>query len=326
MSSAADEPFCIRRLGPEDSIGIVDCIRRVYASTYANEDFYDSSRLSDLMKQGSLFSVGAIRTDGRILGHMAMTRTENATVAELGNSAIDPAARGHGLIWKIGAELVSWSMEFGDDGFLDYPTTAHHIMQRQSIKSGSETGLMLGYIPASTDGKLAGHESRRREAATIVYHPYPERRALRTEQHLPTYCSALVRDMAKATGALRDWADPTPPASTSRSRVSTQRFERRGLHRSSVARAGREIRDEIERLDEDSAACRQIDFKMSDPGIEAGVEAALDAGYWFCGWLPGFAGADVFRMQRVDRSLTNLAPLLVNPVARSLSELIPAAH
>ena len=39
-----DEPLTIRRLGPEDSPGIVDCIHRVYGSTYANASFYDASR------------------------------------------------------------------------------------------------------------------------------------------------------------------------------------------------------------------------------------------------------------------------------------------
>ena len=62
---------------------------------------------------------------------------------------------------------------------------------------------------------------------------------------------------------------------------------------------------------------------MTDPAIEAGVAAALGAGYWFCGWLAGFSHADVFRMQKVDREETNLTPLLVNPVARSFLDLVP---
>ena len=75
-------------------------------------------------------------------------------MVELGNTVVDPAARGGGLAWKVGAELSSWCRELGYQGFLHYPTTDHHIMQRQSVKAGFETGLMLGYIPAETHGQV----------------------------------------------------------------------------------------------------------------------------------------------------------------------------
>lgn len=314
----------ILRLGPDDAPRIVQCTRRVYGSTYANEDFYDATRLSLRMREGSLFSVGAVRPDGRLLGHMAMSRRPGATAAELGNSMIDPEARGQGLIWKIGSELVSWSLELGDVGFLDYPTTAHHIMQRKSIENGWETGLMLGYIPESTDGKVAAHETLRRDAATIVYHPYPGRGAERRDQYLPSYGSDRIVEFARSTGLLRAWHRPEPPDSSARTSLGTHRFDARDLLRTTVGRSGGDVRRHIEALEAQSAACRQIDFAMSDPGIDAGVSAAIDAGYWFCGWLPGFGAADVFRVQKVDRARTNLSPLLVNPVARSLLGLVPA--
>ena len=321
---APEETWVIRRLGTEDVDEILDCIQRVYGATYANEDFYDATRLADLMVRGQLYSVGAVTPDGRLLGHMAMSRRDGATSAELGNSVIDPDARGQGLIWKIGSALVEWSLEFGDDGFLDYPTTAHHIMQRQSVKSGAETGLMLGYIPGHTDGKLASREGQQREATTIVYHPYPDRAPRPRTQVLPSYCAALVREMAEGTGLPRQWQSAASAVSQSDSVSSHQRFARRDLVRVTVARVGREIRREIAAFEDTPAACRQIDFAMSDPGIEVGVSAALDAGYWFAGWLPGFGQADAFRLQKVDRSQTNLSPLLVNPVAQSLLRLIPA--
>ena len=56
----------VRRLRPDDAAGIVDCIDRVYGSTYANEAFHDASQLSRSMREGSLCSVGALRDDSRL--------------------------------------------------------------------------------------------------------------------------------------------------------------------------------------------------------------------------------------------------------------------
>ncbi len=321
----ADEIRSVR-LGPDDAPAIVDCIRRVYGETYANETFYDAAELAGRMRTGELCCVGAVRPDGRVVGHMAMSRRAGATSAELGNSAIDPDARGRGLIWKLGAELVAWSIEHGDEAFLDYPTTAHHIMQRQSVQSGWETGLMLGYIPESTDGKVGPRECRQREAATIVYHPYPGRGRRRADQVLPEYASGRILEFAEAAGVDRSWRHGKPPAESSPSSVRLRRFARRGLLRMSVLRVGGDIRRGVDALDAEPYPCLQIDLAMSDPGIDAAVGAALDAGYWFCGWLPGFERADVLRLQRVDRSRTNLEPLLVNPVARSLLQEIPSSR
>ena len=118
----------IRRLGPEDASAIVDCFRRVYGESYANELFYDPAELALAMRKGSVGSVGAIDTDGAVLGHMAMSVRPQASVVELGNTVVDPSARGGGLAWKVGAELSAWCRELGYQGFLHYPTTDHHIM------------------------------------------------------------------------------------------------------------------------------------------------------------------------------------------------------
>jgi GNAT superfamily N-acetyltransferase len=316
----------IRRLDPGDAPRVVDCFRRAYGDSYANELFYDATRLAERMGSGQVGCVGAVTGSGTVLGHMAMTRHPEATSVELGNTVVDPAARGQGLAWRIGAALTGWSVELGYRGYLHYPTTDHHVMQRQSVKAGFEVGLMLGYIPAETRAGMADHERHGRQAATIVYQALsPDAPEPALPVYLPAYGAELVRAFARDIGLARDWRTPEAAAIAS-SVITTARFEKRGLLRISVARVGADLRAQLEAAlapDHPASAarswpCRQVDFSMADCAVDDGVEAARRLGFRFCGWLPGFASADVFRMQRADPSQTDLNPDLVNPVARAL--------
>jgi len=315
----------IRRLAPEDAGAIVDCFRRVYGESYANELFYDPARLATAMAAGRIGSVGA-EAGGRLLGHMAMTVHPGARHVELGNTAVDPDARGHGLAWQVGAELKAWCAALGYGGYLHYPTTAHHVMQRQSVLHGFETGLMLGYTPAETDGRT-GSPSDGRQAATIVYEALTEPGAMQssTACYLPEDLADLIRGLAEPTGLARRWRVPVAPTA-SRSETRLAEHPKRGLARLTVARVGADLAKRLETLQQPGRPCRHIDFRMDDRGIGAGVAQALRAGFWFSGWLPGYTSTDVLRLQQVDRATTEMTPRLVNRVAQDLLNLVPPTH
>ena len=311
----------IKRLEPGDAPRVVDCFRRVYGDSYANEMFYQPEQLAAAMHSGRIGSVGAVSSGGTVLGHMALTRHPGARTVELGNTVVDPAARGQGLAWQIGDALTRWSLELGYRGYLHYPTTDHHVMQRQSVKAGFEVGLMLGYIPEETHAGMPGHHGRGRLAATIVYqalgHHDPEPAQT---LYLPCYGAELVQAFARDTGLARDWR-PSGPAAGATSVLTTARFEKRGVLRLRVTRAGRDLPAQLATALESQGPawpCRQIDFVMSDPAIDSAVEAARRLGYRFCGWLPGFGDSDVLRLQQVAADSTDLTPDLVNPTARAL--------
>jgi hypothetical protein len=320
--SVGESGMEISRLGPSDAEQVVDCFHRVYGESYANELFYDPIGLGKAMAAGRIGCVGAKDENGRVIAHMALSVRPGASVVEQGNTVVDPAARGQGLAWKVGAELSAWSQELGFRGFLHYPTTDHHIMQRQSVKAGYETGLMLGYIPAETDGHVRDAASTLREAATIVYQPF--RPGEKATCYLPTYCKDEITSFAEVTGLPRVWrfgGGTLPVIST----FTIEGMARRGLCRLVVQSVGSDLRARIRELEDRKVPCRQIDLLMSDAGIEAGVEAAREAGFWFCGWLPGYRSADVLRMQKVEQDQTNMAPGLVNPVASTLLSLVETA-
>jgi GNAT superfamily N-acetyltransferase len=307
--------YQVSRLGAEHAQAIVDCFDRVYGGSYANELFHDAGALAEALASGRLGSVGAIGRDGRVFGHMAMTVHPEAVHVELGNTAVDPAARGGGLAWQIGAALSVWCRELGYRGFLHYPTTDHHIMQRRSVERGFETGLMLGYIPAETDGRVRPRSTTLRQAATIVYEGYEPGAA--AEGFVPERYAGLIEALAAPTGLSRTWRSPAARGGDV-SRVDSLLFARRGLARLDVVRCGLDLEAALGVLADNPLPCRQVDFRMDDPAIGAGVETAVALGFRFCGWLPGYRQSDVLRLQRLDDAVTDLAPPLENPVARTL--------
>ncbi len=306
--------YQISRLDAGHAAEIVDCFRRVYGSSYANELFYDEAALARALAAGIVGSVGAIGRDGRIFGHMAMTRHPQAVFTELGNTVVDPEARGHGLAWQVGSALSAWCRELGYRGFLHYPTTDHHIMQRRSLERGFETGLMLGYIPAETDGKVRTTASALRQAATVVFEPYEA--SPMVSCYLPERFAGQVRSLAEPTGLVRTWLPVENRAQ--RGHVDVRRFPRRGLERLEVRRSGDKLDAALNGLVSGSAPCQQVDFLLDDAAVGLGVELAVASGFRFCGWLPGYRATDVLRLQRVDEQQTDLAPRLESPVARSL--------
>lgn len=312
----------ISRLDAKHAPAIVDCFRRVYGESYANELFYDAAALAAALREGRIGSVGAVGPDGRVYAHMAMTAHPDAVFVELGNTVVDPEVRGGGLAWQVGAELSAWCRALGYRGFLHYPTTDHHIMQRRSVERGFETGLMLGYIPAGTDGGVRARHDSLRRAATIVYEAY----APASDGHealppapcfVPERFAALVESLATPTGLPRAWKSATSRGAR-RGPMQMLHFSRRALARLDVVRCGRDLDPALHALAEDPSPCLQVDFRMDDPAINRGVEAAVAVGFRFCGWLPGYRNSDVLRLQRVDEERTDLAPGLENPVARTL--------
>ena len=310
--------FSIERLTPQHAAAISDCFRRVYGETYANELFYDLPALATALEEGRLCSVGALTDTGGVMAHMAMVCHPGARFAELGNTVVDPAARGGGLAWKVGDELARWCIEAGYPAYLHYPTTDHHIMQRRSVERGFETGLMLGYIPAETDGQVNADKAPLRSASTVVYNPFSESPA--DTLHAPGRYRAVLEGLAEQCRLERSWQTSNAPAAGTTD-LNEQTFGKRGLRRYEVTRIGSDVESWCAALATD-LPCEQLDLPMEDPALEVAVEAAIAAGFVFCAWMPGYRARDVLRLQRVATDATDLAPAVVNPVAQALLEQI----
>jgi hypothetical protein len=62
-----------------------------------------------------------------------------------------------------------------------------------------------------------------------------------------------------------------------------------------------------------------VDLPLTGPGVESATGALRDTGFGYAAWLPGWAGHDVLRLQRLrDPTGAELAPDLYSPDARAM--------
>ncbi len=307
----------IRRLVVADAPALVACFRRCYGETYPNDDFYDAPRLAQRIELGSLRSAVAIANDGTLVGHTGLSvRHSDAKAIEAGNTVVDPACRGQGLLARIAALLNQLCTEAGYFAYLHYPTGAHDIMQKASVRGGFETGVMLDYIPAETDYREIDR-GEGRVAATVAYQPFAPA-PHRTLWIAPRYFDVArqVYDAASLDRSLRIADDSTASRTTS---LTTSFSKRRGLQHVHVGAIGSDFAHAIMAASRADAAVSHIDLCLDDPGVTIAVEELRKQGYFFCALLPEFAHTDVLRMQRLAApTATSFTPKLANATAVEL--------
>ncbi len=308
----------IRRLVETDAVALVGCFERCYGDTYPSDHFHDPELLSQRIADGTLRSVVAITRSGELVGHMGLTvRHERARASEAGNTVVDPAYRGRGLLGRLGGALADLCRVEGFIGYVHYPTTAHDIMQRTSVRGdGVETGLMLDYIPAETDYRGIDRGAGRL-AATVVYLPFspaPERQVF-----VPTVYRGVIVDLYREARLQRSVAPPKDSLTRAVSRALRTMHARRSLQHVHVERAGHDLAKWID----SAAAVTHVDLCLDDPGVEAAVSVLRDQGFFFCAVMPEFAHTDVLRLQRLaSPSPESFAPKLANEGARRLLTFI----
>ena len=303
---------------PADAAALAACFRRCYGETYPNDDFYDVPRLTQRIESGSLRSAVAVADDGTLVGHTGLTvRHPRAKAIEAGNTVVDPACRGQGLLGQLAALLNRLCVEAGYVAYLHYPTAAHEIMQKASVRGGFETGVMLDYIPAETDYRAIDRGAGR-VAATVAYQPFspaPQRSLWIAARYLDA-----ARQLYAAASLDRTLRVADDSATAQATRVIGSFNKRRGLHHVHVAAIGTDFVDAIAAASNAAAAVSHIDLCLDDPGIGVAVAALRAQGYFFCALLPEFAHTDVLRMQRLtSHAVSSFAPKLAN---RSAMELL----
>ncbi len=306
----------IRELAAADAAGLVDCFTRCYGDSYANDLFYDQPELETTIIERRLRSVVAI-SDGVLVGHTGLTiRHPDALVPEAGNTVVDPAMRGQGLLGQLGGALRELTIRDGFVGYVHYPTTAHEIMQKAATSgTGRETGIMLDYIPAETE-YLDIDQPGGRIAATIVYQPLADAPA--TKSFVPERYESLIGTLAESLELDRVF-DAGPRTLNTAGEVTISMNSKRGVTQVMVDKIGQSALDEIIRLDDVPLVL--VDLPMDNPTVGPAADHLLNNGYRYCGWLPGFAGCDILRLQKLDFDRVD-QPRLVTTEAVRLFELI----
>jgi hypothetical protein len=213
-----------RYLVPGEGAVLTDAIRAAYGETYDVRWVYDPDEVEARLAAGTYVSCIAESADGELLCHEGMSlAAAGDAVAHSGQAVTMPAARGQHLFTRTKRFLMEGARERGLVGMYSEATAAHPYSQRANLELGAhETGLLLGWIPASVDNNAAvgadggGRRRPRRHSAALFY------AKLRDAEKRTVYAPPRHREMIAKTIALCELdstlADPPdgfePPART----------------------------------------------------------------------------------------------------------------
>jgi len=316
----------IRDLEQEDAFELSALFRRCYGETYGSPVFYDIAALVELIGKRELISAVATK-DQQLLGHVGITvRHLGSKVCETGNTVVDPNARGQGLLLRLGAALHELVQRKGYVAYLHYPTTAHEIMQRASVAyGGKETGVMLAYVPETTDSRLEDKQFGRL-AATVAYQPLsppPCREVILPERYY-TVITSIYENLSLDRRVTKPLHSLGQSLVSDEARMIENYSPQRGLLHIFVAIEGRHIASKVSALIEKyQPEITHIDLPLDNSDIAIVIESLRKLGFFFCALLPEFAHTDLLRLQAIS-SLTpsDFELNLINEDAISLANFI----
>jgi GNAT superfamily N-acetyltransferase len=324
--SPVEQHVVVRTLEPDDAAALKSCVIDCYGETYPKRDLYDFDLLRKAIENGDYSGVVAVdRSNSTMVGHIGWVRhTPGATAVEAGATMVRPASRGGGLLKQLGRALHDQLTQSGAAGYVHFPTTAHTVMQRASVSSGgAETGLLLGYLPASLD--VAGFGGRRvgRLAVTVAYQPLvdapPGNIVAASERDV-----AWLTEVARRLGLHRTVRIGTEEPTHETSQLTSRYTESRDLLTLNVSVIGRDVVAAINAaMSQRRSLLVHIDFDATDAAVTwAGRELAT-IGFVFGAWLPGWFGSDAMRLQRInDQAAVDLQPELFTVEAQSILERV----
>jgi len=318
--------IAIRDLEPEDAFELSALFRRCYGDTYGSPVFYDIAALAESISKRILISSVATRGQ-HIVGHVGITvRHLGSKVCETGNTVVDPNARGQGLLLRLGAALHELVQRKGYAAYLHYPTTAHETMQKASVAyGGKETGVMLAYIPETTDSKLADKHLGRL-AATVAYQalsPLPSREVILPEQY-DTVITNIYENLSLNRRVTKALHSPDQSLARVEARIIENYNPQRGLLHIFVATEGCHIASKVSALiEKHQPKVTHIDLPLDNSGIAVVIESLRELGFFFSALLPEFAHTDLLRLQAI-KALTqrDFEPKLINEDAIDLAKFI----
>ena len=123
------------------------------ATRYDAAWVYDPDAIAERLRAGILQSTVGVAVDGELVAHVGLVRQRpDDDVAESGQAVVDPEYRGRHLFTLLKQRAAERAARDGLFGLYSEATAAHPYSQRANVALGAvETGLLLGYIPASVE-------------------------------------------------------------------------------------------------------------------------------------------------------------------------------
>lgn len=306
--AAAERPepgIEVRFLDPDHADGFTRLVERCYGDSYDAKWVYDPDEVAERLRVGTLWSTVGVADGGELIAHVGLTRLRpDDDVAESGQAVVAPEYRGHHLFTLLKRRAAELARARGLFGLYSEATAAHPYSQRANVALGAvETGLLLGYIPATV--AYAAIDAHHHRQSVVLYY-------LKTNEghDRPVYAPARDRDMVEAIidrAGLRGVVRDAPPT-TSSARTELHLADRVDHNDRvvTVRTVGRDLHDELARALDDALAravdCVYVDLPLADPGTEHHGDGLRDLGFSFGGIFPNrLHDCDVLRYQYLDR-------------------------
>jgi anti-sigma regulatory factor (Ser/Thr protein kinase) len=320
---APPQEYAIRRMRPEEALGVVRCIYRVYGYSYHHEEMYRPERIVHLNEVEELVSIVAVDESGDVAGHYALERPDpTSRVAESGVAVVAPAHRGRRLMPRMREQIEAEGRRLGLAGIFSSAVTTHVFSQRSDEEYGcSVCGISLALVPRSVQFKKIVEGPLAQRVSCVLYYKPLEAPASFTA-FVPARHRELVGRIYERLGAPVRFGEPVAPSGPDRVSVQYRAGYRLGSIR--VSQVGADTAAEIRRARADlcdvaGAEVVYLELPLAQPGTPAVCEAAEAEGFFFCGIGPAFlADGDALRLQyvvpRLDPSLIQIA----SPHAREI--------
>lgn len=326
-----DEPLApmqgyeIRRLRPEEAMGVAQCIYRTYGYSYPNEDLYYPDRIVEQNETGELVSAVAIDEAGDLVGHYALERPGLGPIAESGQAVVVPAHRGRGLMEQMRAFLVEEARTLSLAGIFGQPVANHTYSQRVNERFGSRLcGISLGLAPATITFKEID-ETMRQRVSTMLYFKAITGTPGGTV-HVPVHHQEIVRRIYQELDAPVEFGRPMALFGFGRVDTAFHGGMRRGII--SVHSIGADTPAEIRQaqrvmLETGSAEVIYLELPLSHPSTPTLADQAEAAGFFFSAVGPCFARTgDALRLQYLAVPLDPAQLQIVNPFGSELRDYI----
>jgi anti-sigma regulatory factor (Ser/Thr protein kinase)/GNAT superfamily N-acetyltransferase len=327
ISQEQTQEYLIRLLQPADAIRVARLMYRVYGYSYSNEDFYYPERLAHDLETGRHAGVVAVANNGEIVGHAGVERPDLGSLAELGQLAVAPAHRGHGLKKLMGDRLQEEISRMGLLGLYGEAVTIHPISQEASESRGLHVGgIELLKWRARFKDIQDLHPGLKPETAsqreTLVFYFKYLTPPFAARVCAPSRHREMVARIYANLGASVEFLEPCGP--TGRGQLSVHYDRNTGAGTIRVNRIGIDTLPEIFQARRDlveiaGAEVVGLFLPLAQGGAPYLCEAAEEDGFLFSGVWPLFApDGDFLRMQYLNAELDLERIRLFSPFAQEL--------
>jgi len=299
--------YMIRRMKPDEAIGVSRCAYSAYGYDYYHDDVYYPDRVRELNFQEKLISYVAVSDEGEIIAHCALERPQLENIPELGMAFTQPRYRGQGCLNSFNTLIMEDSVKRGFHGLYVQCVTAHPFSQKAILKYDfRNTAILLSTLMERTYKGIELKKIQRESFAIMFYYLIKPKHHIvfAPEQHREMlrkiYDHLEVKpEFATPARNLQFPEEPTIISTTGDSKTLTANIQ--------IEKYGKDVREVLYRNLRGACILKNetiyLFLKLDDPFTAIMTREFEAMGFFFAGLLPGEDGSDRLILQYLNNHI-----------------------